>query len=51
MVYISCNPETMVRDILFLKKKGYRAGKVYLYDLFPFTGHVECVVLMSRFEK
>ena len=48
VVYISCNPETMVRDILFLKKKGYRAGKVYLYDLFPFTGHVECVVLMSR---
>lgn len=48
IVYISCNPETMVRDILYLKKKGYQAGEVYLYDLFPFTGHVETVVLLTR---
>ena len=48
IVYISCNPETMVRDIRYLHKKGYRAGTVYPYDLFPMTDHVETVCLLSR---
>ncbi|MDE5950892.1 MAG: 23S rRNA (uracil(1939)-C(5))-methyltransferase RlmD, partial [Acetatifactor sp.] len=51
VVYISCNPETLGRDLKYLTGKGYRAEKAVAVDMFPFTGHVECVVLMSRVEK
>lgn len=51
VVYVSCNPETLARDLGFLTRKGYRAVKIQPVDMFPFTEHVECVVLMSRVEK
>lgn len=48
IVYISCNPETQARDLKYLTKRGYRAEGAYPYDLFPWTSHLECVVLLSR---
>ncbi len=48
IVYISCNPETLVRDLKFLTKGGYRVKKAVGVDLFPFTPHVECCVLLCR---
>ncbi len=51
VVYVSCNPETLARDLSYLTKKGYKAEKGVCVDMFPWTGHVECVVLMSRVEK
>ena len=48
IVYISCNPETQVRDILVLKKMGYVPKICVPVDMFPRTEHVETVVLMSR---
>ncbi|MDD3369261.1 MAG: 23S rRNA (uracil(1939)-C(5))-methyltransferase RlmD [Lachnospiraceae bacterium] len=51
IVYISCNVETQARDLQYLTKHGYRFVKGRGVDMFPFTGHVECVVLMSRVEK
>ena len=48
IVYVSCNPETQVRDILLLQKYGYELQKVQPVDMFPHTAHVETVVLMSR---
>ncbi len=50
VVYVSCNPETLARDLRFLCKNGYSAEKIQPVDMFPFTSHVECVVLMSRKE-
>ena len=47
-VYISCNPETLARDTAFLVRGGYRVQRVQPVDMFPFTEHVETVVLMSR---
>ena len=48
---ISCNPATAARDAKLLYDKGYTVDKVCGVDLFPRTGHVECVVLMSRRNK
>ncbi|SHO52518.1 23S rRNA (uracil(1939)-C(5))-methyltransferase RlmD [Anaerocolumna xylanovorans] len=51
VVYISCNPVTLQRDVEYLTKKGYKAEKAVPVDMFPWTGHVETVVLMSRMQK
>ena len=48
VVYISCNPETCARDILFLSKNKYKVRKIQPVDMFPHTEHVETVVLMSK---
>lgn len=48
IVYISCNPETQVRDVRQLISKGYRLDRIQPVDMFPHTDHVECVVLLSK---
>ncbi len=50
VVYVSCNPSTLAKDIGKLSKK-YNVEYVQPVDMFPHTAHVECVVLMSRVEK
>lgn len=47
VVYVSCNPETLVRDLKYLVKGGYQVRKAVGVDLFPFTEHVECVIMMQ----
>ena len=51
IVYISCNPETQARDLKYLTKHGYKAEKAVPVDMFPFTGHVECIVSLSKTRK
>lgn len=51
IVYISCNPATLARDLALFAEEGYVTKQVQPVDLFPQTTHVECVVLMSRVEK
>ena len=49
LVYISCNPETLARDLRYMKKLGYRVdGNVVGVDMFAETYHVETVVLLSQ---
>ncbi len=48
VVYISCNPDTLARDCALFRSLGYTVGTVTPVDLFPRTGHVETVVLLSR---
>lgn len=48
VVYVSCNPETLARDLREFQKRGYKVEKIQPVDMFPFTHHVETVVLMSR---
>ena len=48
IVYVSCNPETLARDLLYLKKHGYSMCRCVPVDMFPWTGHVETVVLLSQ---
>lgn len=51
IVYVSCNPVTLERDLEYLTKKGYKAQLAIPVDMFPWTKHVETVVLMSRKDK
>jgi len=48
VVYISCNPDTLARDCALFRNLGYRIGAVTPVDLFPRTGHVETVVLITK---
>jgi len=47
IIYVSCNPETLARDIAYLSK-SYEVNYVQPVDMFPMTAHVETVVLMLR---
>ena len=48
VVYISCNPETLERDLRYLTKNGYAVTKMRPVDMFPFTHHCEVVVQLSQ---
>lgn len=48
IVYISCNPNTLARDLVIFREKGFAAEWVQPVDLFPRTGHVECVTKLER---
>ena len=48
VVYVSCNPETMARDLALLTRKGYRAEGFTPVDMFPHTRHVEAIVSLQR---
>ena len=49
VVYISCNPETMARDLYYLTQNStYKVRKIQPVDMFPHTSHVECVVLLTK---
>ena len=50
MVYVSCNPETLARDLTHLTRRGWKALKIQPVDMFPHTEHVETVVLLSKGE-
>lgn len=51
IVYVSCDPATLARDVRLLEARGYKTAEVQAVDMFPRCAHVECVVLMSRVEK
>ena len=50
IVYVSCDPATLARDVKLLKERGYAVGTVTAADLFPRCSHVETVVLLSKGE-
>lgn len=48
IVYISCDPATLARDLAFLCCRGYKVDHVQPFDMFPQTAHVECVVSLLK---
>ena len=48
IVYVSCDPATLARDIKYLTGQGYEFIEATPVDMFPHTGHCECVTLMTR---
>lgn len=51
VVYISCNPETLARDLGYLTKKKYKVTKICPVDMFPFTDHCEVITCLQRVES
>lgn len=49
VVYVSCDPDTLARDCRWFSVEGYEIGQVQPVDMFPRTGHVESVVLLTKF--
>ena len=48
IVYVSCNPETLERDLKFLIRGGYQAREDWPVDMFPMVNHIENVLLLTR---
>jgi len=48
IVYVSCDPGTLARDLGILEERGYKVKEVQPVDMFPMTGHVEVVTLLQR---
>ena len=48
IVYVSCNPGALARDMAPVEPSGYRFERVQPIDMFPHTAHVETVVVLAR---
>ncbi len=48
IVYVSCNPATLARDLKYLGGRGYKTVEAQPVDMFPWTTHVEAVILLQR---
>ncbi len=48
VVYVSCNPSTLARDLAYLDERGYKCKEIQPVDMFPHTMHVESVALLYR---
>ena len=48
IVYVSCNPASLARDLHYLEEHGYKAMLVQPVDMFPMTSHTENVCLLER---
>lgn len=48
VVYVSCNPSTLARDLAYLDERGYSCTEVQPVDMFPHTMHVECVAKLIK---
>lgn len=51
VVYVSCDPSTLARDLKILEEKGYKTEKVQPVDMFPHTSHVENVTLLIKEQR
>ena len=47
VVYVSCNPETLGRDLKYLTRHGYEAAGCWPVDMFPWTGSIEAVCMLT----
>ncbi len=47
ILYLSCNPNSLIRDLLWFESQGYRTEHVQPFDMFPQTDHIECVATLQ----
>ncbi len=51
IVYVSCDPKTLIRDLLWFEKHQYRCEQIQPFDMFPQTDHVECVATLTAIRQ
>jgi len=51
VVYVSCNPDTLARDLSYFVRNGYGVRRIQPVDMFPHTDHIETVVLLVKSKK
>ena len=51
IVYVSCNPASLARDLHYLEEHGYKTMLVQPVDMFPMTSHVESIALMTKVQN
>ncbi|MBR1616938.1 23S rRNA (uracil(1939)-C(5))-methyltransferase RlmD [bacterium] len=51
IIYVSCNPQTLRRDIDILRECGFEAQNIQPVDMFPYTHHIECVCVLIKQQK
>lgn len=51
VIYISCGPESLARDLKWLEQEGYKVQQIQPVDMFPWTSHVECVTVLYRVDS
>ena len=51
IIYVSCNPKTLMTDLIKFGEFGYRLVRCSVVDMFPVTSHLECVVLLTKAHK
>ena len=48
VIYVSCDPATLARDVTTLAASGFQLSAVELFEMFPHTAHVETLVMLER---
>ena len=48
IAYLSCNPETLLRDLALLHQQGYRTRAITPFDMLPHTPHLEALAILDR---
>jgi 23S rRNA (uracil1939-C5)-methyltransferase len=48
IIYVSCNPSTQARDVVYLRENGFDLSNLTLVDMFPHTPHIETVSVLER---
>ena len=51
IVYVSCSPASLARDLHYLEEHGYKTMLVQPVDMFPMTSHVESIALMTKVQN
>ena len=51
IIYVSCNPATLARDLGHIVPSGYTIQSISPFDMFPHTSHLETLVVLTRVQK
>ncbi len=51
IIYISCNPRTLIQNLVEFQKLGYGTREIFPFDMFPYTAQVECLTILTRHNR
>ena len=48
IIYVSCNPQTLKRDVNYLISEGFKLESIQGFDMFPYTYHIETIAILTK---